>query len=55
MRLLVIKEYMLKGILPIQDLLMSLNCIPVDCDDLNKCGCNTNNCGSEPTAHFQIP
>ena len=40
LRLLVIKEYMLKGRLPIQDLLMSLNCIPVD---------------SDPIAHFQIP
>lgn len=55
MRLLVIKEYMLKGILPVQDLLMSINCIPVDCDDLNKCGCNASNCGSDPVAHFQIP
>jgi len=43
---------MLKGILPIQDLLMSLNCIPVDCDGLDKCGCNASNCGSDPVAHF---
>ena len=55
MRLLIIKEYMVKGILPIQDLLMSLNCIPVDCDSLDKCGCNASNCGSDPIAHFQIP
>ena len=55
LRLLIIKEYMLQGILPVQDLLISLNCIPVDCDDLDKCGCNANNCGSDPIAHFQIP
>ena len=55
LRLLIIKEYMLQGILPIQDLLISLNCIPVDCEDLDKCGCNADNCGSEPVAHFQIP
>lgn len=55
LRLLIIKEYMLKGILPIQDLLISLNCIPVDCKGLNKCGCNSTNCGSDPIAHFQIP
>ena len=55
LRLLVIKEYMLKGILPIQDLLTSLNCISVDCDSLDKCGCNASNCGSDPVAHFQIP
>lgn len=55
MRLLIIKEYMMQGILPVQDLLMSLNCIPVDCDSLDKCGCNATNCGSDPVAHFQIP
>ena len=53
-RLAVIKEYMLKGILPVKDLLMSLNCIPVDCDTLDKCKCRGSVCG-EPTAHFQIP
>lgn len=55
MRLLIIKEYMLRGILPIQDLLVSLNCIPVDCKDLAKCGCNSSNCGQNPIAHFEIP
>ena len=54
MRLAVIKEYMLKGILPIDDLLMSINCIPVDCDTLDKCNCRGVSCG-DPTAHFQIP
>ena len=54
MRLSVIKEYMLKGILPIDDLLMSINCIPVDCQTLDKCSCGGFSCG-EPTAHFQIP
>ena len=55
LRLLIIKEYMLKDILPVQDLLMSLNCIPIDCDSLDKCGCNSTNCSSDPVAHFQIP
>lgn len=54
-RLLIIKEYMMQGILPVQDLLMSLNCIPVDCESLDKCSCNASNCGSDPIAHFQIP
>lgn len=53
-RLAVIKEYMLKGILPVDDLLMSINCVPVDCDTLDKCSCRGTVCG-EPTAHFQIP
>lgn len=55
MRLAVIKEYMLKGILPIDDLLMSLNCIPVDCDTLDKCKCDNGISCGKPTAHFQIP
>lgn len=54
MRLAVIKEYMLKGILPYDDLIMALNCIPVDCDTLDKCKCRGTVCGN-PTAHFQIP
>lgn len=54
-RLAIIKEYMLKNVLPVQDLLMSLNCIPVDCDSLDKCSCNSATCGSDPIAHFQIP
>ncbi len=55
LRLLIIKEYMLKGILPIQDLLTSINCIPVDCDSLDKCKCNISAIDPTPTAHFQIP
>ena len=54
MRLAVIKEYMLKGILPIDDLVAAINCVPVDCDTLDKCKCRGTVCGS-PTAHFQIP
>ena len=54
MRLAIIKEYFLKGILPIEDLLASLNCVPVDCDTLDKCSCGGISC-SEPTAHFEIP
>lgn len=55
LRLLVIKEYMTQGILPIDDLLLSLNCIPVDCESLDKCNCNAGGNCSKPTAHFQIP
>ena len=54
MRLAVIKEYSLKGILPIDDLVAAINCIPVDCDTLDKCKCKGSVCGT-PTAHFQIP
>ena len=54
MRLAVIKEYMLKGILPIDDLVAAINCVPVDCETLDKCKCRGSVCGN-PVAHFQIP
>lgn len=53
-RLAVIKEYSLKGILPIKDLLESINCISVDCKDLNRCACNSTYIG-KPQLHFTIP
>lgn len=53
-RLNIIKQYQLKGILPIKDLLISINCIQVDCKDLDKCKCSGGNTG-KPIAHFEIP
>ena len=53
-RLLIIKEYTLKGLLPAQDLMLSINCINVDCEDISKCKCNPSECGT-PEAHFEIP
>ena len=50
-RLGIIKEYSLKGVLPIKDLLTSINCIPVDCKDLDRCSCNYSYVGT-PVAHF---
>lgn len=55
MRLLVLKEYMMQGIIPVHDLLVSINCIPVDCESIDKCNCNSTNCGTDPIAHFEIP
>lgn len=55
-RLQVLKEYSLKGILPIKDLYLSINCIPIDCKDLERCSCKfQEDCGGTPTAHFEIP
>ena len=36
-RLQIIKEYQLKGILPLKDLLLEINCVPIDCKDIAKC------------------
>lgn len=53
-RLQILKEYSLKGILPIKDLYLSINCIPVDCKNIERCRC-ANSEFATPTAHFEIP
>jgi hypothetical protein len=55
-RLQVVKEYAFKGLIPINDLLLSINCIGVDCLSLDKCPCNVEeNPSARPEQHFQIP
>ena len=54
MRLQVLKEYTLKGILPLNDLLVAINCVQVDCKDLDRCSCRSDYAGP-PVAHFEIP
>ena len=48
----VIKEWYLKGLLKPHDLMLSINCIDVDCADPAKC-CVTSSGKSE--SHFEIP
>lgn len=52
-RLQIISEYIHKGTLPFKDLLIAINCIPVDCKDLEKCRCRETT--GTPMAHFEIP
>lgn len=55
-RLQILKEYSLKGILPLKDLYLSINCIPVDCKDINRCRCdNGDEYLGNQVAHFEIP
>lgn len=55
-RLQILKEYSLKGVLPLRDLYLSINCIQVDCKNIERCRCNTYDSFSEqPVAHFEIP
>lgn len=54
-RLQILKEYSLKGVLPVRDLYISINCIPVDCKDLERCRCSGQDDCLTPTAHFEIP
>lgn len=56
MRLQVIKEYSLRGLVPLHDLLLAINCIDVDCKDLDRCSlCKNNADCPKPIAHFEIP
>lgn len=52
-RLQIIKEYSLKNLIPRNDLLMSINCVPVDCKSMDKCSCGVTY--TDPIAHFEIP
>ena len=55
-RLQILKEYSLKGVLPLKDLYVSINCIQVDCENIERCKCHTyNDCSDQPIAHFEIP
>ena len=55
-RLQILKEYSLKGVLPLRDLYLSINCIQVDCKNIERCRCNTyDDCSEQPIAHFEIP
>ena len=56
-RITVIKELYHKGLLSKGDLAMSINCIPINCEDPANC----NNCGNnyydsgQRQSHFEIP
>lgn len=52
----IIKEYSLKNLIPVKDLIMAINCVDVDCEALDKCPvCKPTNPSSEKIQHFQIP
>ena len=50
----IIKQLDQAGQLNLQELYLSINCVPVDCKNLDQCRC-TKMCDSEPVAHFEIP
>lgn len=54
-RLEILHQYFLKGQFPIKDLLISINCVDVDCKSLERCKCGKINEGDTITAHFEIP
>lgn len=54
-RLQIIKEYYLKGLVPKRDLLLSINCIELDCKSLDRCSCGRTSDCDELVAHFELP
>ena len=55
-RLQILKEYSLKGVLPVKDLYISINCIPLDCNTtLERCRCAGADDDTTNVAHFEIP
>ena len=54
-RLEILHQYFLKGIFPIKDLLIAINCVNVDCESLERCSCREYNPDDTLVAHFQIP
>ena len=55
-RLAVIKQYVIKGLIPKNDLIRTISCIPVDCKDIENCSqCRSNEFEGTPTMHFEIP
>lgn len=53
-RLLIIRQQLAAGIFPVRDLLVSINCVDVDCESLERCRCGDNGCDTL-AAHFAIP
>lgn len=51
----IIKEYSLKNLIPRKDLMLSINCINVDCKALDMCPCSQADPFSFPKIHFELP
>ena len=54
-RLEILHQYFLKGVIPVKDLLIAINCVNVDCESLERCRCREYNEDDTLVAHFQIP
>lgn len=52
-RMQIIKEYSMKNLVPLKDLMYSIPCVHVDCEDLDRCPRTSFNV--RPTKHIEIP
>lgn len=53
-RNIILKEYLLKGILNFQEMFSAINCVEVNCENMSKCSCILGNLGAK-ALHFEIP
>ena len=51
----VIKDWYLKNMLNLGDMMVAINCIEVDCKDQNKCACMSSLANTKMAKHFEIP
>lgn len=51
-RNIILKEYLLKGVMNFQEMFSAINCVEVNCDYMSKC-CNLQ--AGEKALHFEIP
>lgn len=51
----VIKDFFAKGLLKLEDLAVSLNCVEVDCKNMIDCDCDKEALANKTQAHFEIP
>lgn len=55
-RNIILKEYLLKGILNFQEMFSAINCVEVNCESMSKCSiCSGLNDLGHKALHFEIP
>lgn len=54
-RCAIIKDWYLKNMLNLGDMMVAINCVEVDCKDQNKCSCMSSLANAKIAKHFEIP
>lgn len=54
-RCAIIKDWYLKNMLNLKDMMVAINCVEVDCKDQNKCSCMSSLANAKMAKHFEIP
>ena len=54
-RCAIIKDWYLKNMLNLGDMMVAINCVEVDCKDQNKCSCMSSLANAKMAKHFEIP